>query len=282
MPLASKLTGLLEPRWRPFIYVTAATALSALALLAIPLLGVLAATFFMFAFPYWMGERRPKVLALAGAFVILLTGILLAAFLTWDLYQTPAPLQRSEDGILTGGTVDPVFGDAETTFTFRVTYTNTAPPKEPPRVNITSTFFSAGTTMNHSMVRLVPSDDSYDDGVAYVFSTRLPSKTHYFHFVVLLANDTWVVTSDALSPAANSRGPVNISPLAFFGGVAASLIPFLYLTVGIPLFLVITAYWWFGQAKKKRQRFVGRRKCPNCGEPWSLDDEACPSCGFRV
>jgi hypothetical protein len=272
----------MEPRWRPLVYLPVATALSLLTLVALPGLGIFAAVFFMFAIPYLLGERRPKVLAMAAAVMLLATGVSLVSFLTWESYQPYTPLQVSDDGVLTGGTVDPVFGDEETTFTFRVVYTYAEPPLEPPRVHITSTFFASRTTMNQTMVQEDPGDQTFEDGVVYVVSTKLPSSTHYFHFAVLLADGRWVVTSDAFSPTTNSRGPVNMPPLVFFGGVAAGLIPLLYMMVGIPLFLVIMAYWWFGKAKKKRQRFVRRRKCPSCGSEWPLEEKTCPSCGLKV
>jgi hypothetical protein len=244
-----RLSALLEPRRRPFVYIPTATFLSFVALLSLPIIGIFASVLFMFALPYWLGERRPKVLVMAAAVMLLATGLLAVTFLTWDSYQPYLPLQTSRDGVLTDGTVNPVFGDEETVFTFRVVYTNSEPPEEPPRVVVTSTFFASRTTMNSSMEQEDPSDSDFEDGVVYVLSTKLPSSTHRFHFVVLLANGTWVATSDAASGAGDSRGPVNTSPATFFLVVAASIIPFVYLMVGIPLLVIIAVYRRMSRAR---------------------------------
>ncbi|MEE9236564.1 MAG: hypothetical protein V3U52_02075 [Thermoplasmata archaeon] len=243
MPLPPQLAALLEPRRRPFIYIPAATGLSFLVLVAIPLFSILIAVFFMFAIPYWMGEKRPRNLVLAALVMLLATVIVLSSFFTWDLYRPHVPEQRSDGGILSAGTVNPVHGDADTTFTFTVLYTNSDPPSEAPRVSITSTF-STGTVMNETMELDDPSSLSYEEGVLYTFSTKLNSDAHYFRFAVLLADDTWVVSSDASSPAPRSRGPVNMPASTFFGNVAFGLISFTYLLIGIPLFLVIGIYAW--------------------------------------
>ncbi len=258
----------------------AAVTLSFLVLLSVPLLAIFIVIFFMFALPYWMGERRPRNFALAGLVMLLITGVALSMFLTYDSYRPFVPEQASDDGTLSGGTVDPVFGDADTIFTYRVVFKGADEPKEGPRVNITSTF-SLGTYMNETMVLENPEEANYQEGVVYVLSTKLPSDNHFFYFSVLRANDTWVVSSDASTAALNSRGPVNMSAAAFFGAVVASFVPFVYITIGVPLFLVILLYWFIGKRSRQRRAAAATRVCPSCGGEWPPGEEACPACGFK-
>ncbi len=260
MPLPPRLAKLLQPRRRPFIYVPAATALSFLALVALPILSIPIAMFFMFAIPYWMGERRPRRLFIAALVMLLTTAMAMTSFITWNLSRPLVPEQRSEDGILSAGTVGPLTGDADTTFTFTVRYTHVEPPKEPPRVNLTSTF-SAGQILNETMMP-DPDDLNYEDGVVYEYSTRLLPDAYLFHFAVLMANDSWVVTSDAFSSLRDSRGPVNLSPYALFGNIAISVVSFIYLVVGIPLLLVLAIYSWMARRRARRERGVQGEDSP--------------------
>lgn len=252
MALARRLARLLEPRRRPFIYVPAAAGLSALILVALPVLSIPVAIFFTFAVPYWMGEKRPRVLFLAALPILLVTALILTAFFTWDLYQPFEPEQRSPDGVLTQGTVSPVFGDAETLFTYRVVYTHAQAPAEPPRVNITP-LVPSDFLRNATMTPEDPGEVDYAGGVAYVYTARLEANAYQFHFVVLLQDATWSVASDVASPLPNSRGPVNVPALGFFGTVVATFVSFVFLAVGIPLFLVLAIYALVLRRRARRQ-----------------------------
>ncbi len=278
MPLLSSLADFLRRGWRPLLYVSLASGVSAVALIFVPFFGVLLAAAAMFGIAYLFGERKTRSLFFAAVAMLFLTAMALTGFVTWDAFRLDVPLQSSDDGILTEGTVDPIFGGAQTTFTFRVVYTHSEAPAEAPRVVLNS-IFSLGRTVNETMGSPSPTGD-YSEGVLFVFSTVLPSDVHSFHFVVLITDSTWVVSSDS-SGVTDSRGPINISAWSFFGLAAASRLLSVYLGVGIPLFLLLMTYWWVGEAKLKRGR-LPTRKCPVCGETWPFDEAACPNCGFKA
>ncbi len=257
-----RLARLLEPRRRPFLYIPAAAALSAFVLVVLPVLSIPVAIFFVFIVPYWMGEKRPRILFLAALPILLVTALALAGFFTWELYQPFEPEQRSPDGVLTQGTVSPVFGDADTLFTYRVVYSHAEAPQEPPRVNITPILLS-DFLRNETMVLEDPSDPDYAAGVVYVHAARLPADAYQFHFAVLLADDSWSVSADTASPLPDSRGPVNVPGTAFFGTVAFSFVSFVFLAVGIPLFLVLAIYALVLRRRARREALKAAQE----GEP---------------
>lgn len=214
------------------------------------------AVFFMFATPYWMGERRPRILFLASLVMLLITAVAVTSFFTLDLYQPQAAAQRSPDGVLSGGTVDPYSGDMGTEFTFKVLYTNAEPPLEPPRVDIASVF-SPETTINASLSPADPQNLDYVSGVLFAVTLKLPEAAHSFRFVVQLPDGTWVQSADAVTLTERSRGPINAPPLALFSSIFLSLAVFTYTLIGIPLLLVVAIY-----AFRRRRRRPGKEPPP--------------------
>lgn len=263
-----RLARLLEPRVRPFVYVPVAAGLSFLILLVLPVLSIPVAIFFVFIVPYWMGEKRPRYLFLAALPILMVTALALTGFFTWDLYRPFEPEQQSPDGVLTLGTVSPVFGDADTLFTYRVVFTDAQAPQEAPRVNITS-ILAPDFHRNETMVLEDATAPDYAAGVAYVHAVRLASDAYQFHFAVLRANGTWTVSTDIASPLQNSRGPVNVAGTALFGPVAISFISFVFLVVGIPLFLVIAIYAVVRYRRARREALLadGEEEPPEAPPP---------------
>lgn len=238
------LAAVQQPRWRPFVYLPAATVLTFLTVLGLGLLGALAAVFFVFALPYWLGERRPRSLAVALLAVVLLTGLLLAGFVAWDAYRPGALLQLSGDGVLSQGTVDPTHGEAATLFTFRVVYTFPEPPAAPPLVNVTSTFLGGSAVASLDLGLADPGPPRFEEGAPYEVTVQLDPGTHRFHFAVQLPDGRWVETVDVSGASFVPRGPVNLPPAAFLGLLAVGFLAFVLLAVGVPGLVVVAVYGW--------------------------------------
>ncbi|RTE11494.1 DUF1080 domain-containing protein [Paenibacillus whitsoniae] len=115
---------------------------------------------------------------------------------------------------LSGISVDHASGDVETAFTFNTTYTD-ADNEKP---------FSMELILDgvvHQMEAINPADNTYSDGKAYQFTTKLPVGVHSYYF------HTTDTTSNAVSSAVQS-GPVVSQELFssdFNNGTAAGWTP---------------------------------------------------------
>jgi endoglucanase len=104
---------------------------------------------------------------------------------------------------LTGGTVDAATGDSATDFTFGVTYTdadNQAP--------FTMELVLDGVV--RKMTAADPSDNTYTDGKAYTYTTKLPIGIHSYYF------HTTDTKTDAVSTALSTGPAVGDGPQTLF------------------------------------------------------------------
>lgn len=241
--MATRLRTLRDPRRRPLVYLPAAAALGFLVVLGLGIVGALLTVFFAFAFPYWLGERRPRTLALAALAVAVVVGLSLAGFATWDAYRAGTPLQTSVGGVLTEGTVEPAFGSEDTAFTFRVVYTYPGPPAAPPVVNVTTAFLGPAAVQTLAMDP-VQVDPTYEEGALYEATAVLGPGTHRFHYAVELPDGGWVETVDVSGAGYLPRGPVNLSPPTYLGLLAAGFLVFVLLALVLPAWIVVAIYRW--------------------------------------
>ncbi len=283
MGLAAALLDIRKSRWRFAAYIPLAVALGILLFLGLGLTSIWIMGFFVFAIPYWFGERRIRRLAGAALVILVATSLLVAFIFTlWNLGQTPT-LQDSPDSLLRDGQVSPYRGSSDSTlFNFTVVYAGGAAPLEGPLLNLSVTGATSSNRTLYPMVR----GEATTGGRLYFFTTRLPTSFYSYHFQIRDANGTWVATQQRSGGLADSAGPYTLGGPALFAAFAPSLLSYyLLFTFLIPpvVPLVLLLYWWGRQIKVRRERFLGIQrpgKCPDCGAAiLGADARECPVCG---
>ncbi len=281
--LASALLSVRKSPWRMAVFIPLTVALGVLLFFSLVGLSVIIMGFFLFAIPYWFGERRIRFILASALIALVAMALIVALVFTMVNLGQPPSFQDSPNSLLRDGQVSPYRGSPDATlFNFTVVYTGTGAPLDGPFLNLSTFNGGSVTRTNHSMSLA----GSGEGGRTYFYTSQLPSSVYSFHYAVRAANGTWVATLQRLGGAGDSAGPYTISGLSFFALLAPQII-YLYLLLSfvvppvIPLTLLL--YWWGRQARGRRERLLGLRKpdkCPDCGAAIvEAEAKECPVCG---
>ena len=284
------------------LYLLTASAIACVVILLMPVLA--------FVVPYWLGERKPRRLAV-NALPIFLVAILIAGAMSTQalLAQDRAvPIQSfpnfrsSPTMALSNGTVTPYRGDPSQPFTFRVKLTTTvdgAPPENfTVYLNLTIiTGLTAFDRPSHPMVYSPGNGSSNNtkNGTWYVAQENLTDSIYGYGFAVKDQGSNWTA-------AGPDFGPLTAPGTTFYGF-------FLYVTafsmiLPFTFYFVILFMWWYTvRARQTRARTTGGEvdipkektkpkpardekaakatafTCTNCGADVGETDEKCPKCG---
>ncbi|HKW43929.1 MAG TPA: zinc ribbon domain-containing protein [Thermoplasmata archaeon] len=287
------------------LYLLTVTAVACLALLLMPVTA--------FIIPYYLGERKPRHLAVNALPIFLIATLLASALLTNQLVvQNQAfPLRSFVDTsttpamVLSNGTVAPYHGSPGQTFTFRVLLKTPANSTASYSVYLNLTRVE-GITPHASGFAMVPVLVS--NGTWYQYNTTLGDSIYGYGFSATDNRRNWTFTS-------SDFGPLIASGYTFYG-------LFLYYT-GVSMLVPLTFYylimfmWWYSvrmrqsrtrmlegktdipkrKAKAKENKADEKAKalpsstegskstkvaaftCTNCGADVAESDVKCPKCG---
>jgi hypothetical protein len=280
MGLGRRMLAIKDSPFRAVVYLPAAVLLGVVLVLSLLQLGALFFAFFLFAIPYWFGDRRPRRLALFGGIGFLALVAILSLIIASLNLSSPPTLQESPNGVLKDGRVMPESGAADVTdFTFRIVYNATDFPLAGPTTNLTTRSFSGISVRQLNMTAA----SATPDGVEYVATTTLPEGLHAFHFAVQTSDGRWIVTRASQGLGFESEGPDTVSPVGYyFLHVAYILSPLLVFTL-VPFLFIVALYWWNRQVKERRRAFLkgsAKGDCPKCGAAITDGNATeCPLCG---
>jgi hypothetical protein len=257
---------------------------------------------FMFVIPYYMGEKRLRFFALLGVIVIFAGSVFLGLIYTEDArsYQVIEQESSDENNTITGGTITPGFGTADTPFRYTVTITTneTDLSRIHVYVNITDSVEhnSQSEITRYDLQESDSLDTNASDGKEYFVVAQLPEGIHFFHYAVSI-NGTWYDTL-YFDPLSNSHlkalGPINATFGTIFSLYFQTILIWMVFTT-ILYFIFVMMYWWLGKAKIERTKWDERLReagelepteakipefeCTNCGRPVHDDAIRCPHCG---
>src|SRR3989442_2524457 len=248
-------------------------------------LSVLFAGLIMLVIPYWLKERRIKVLALNGAVIFLVATLIFGVLFAQTLSgNDPLPVAASGfNAELTNGTVVPGRGapGAYYNFTARLTVGGAANvSRYAVWANLTTV---DGVDHPARMAAVDPLDTNLSDGKWYYANIPVDDKIYVFWFSVAVFNGT--DTSWFRSPW--QVGPITASYGTFLGFSLYYGAIYLILPVSF-YFIVLMLYWWTVRAKAERRRLGMTVEtestdsgfmCTNCGADVPADAKNCPKCG---
>lgn len=256
----------------------------------------------MFAIPYWLGERRLKVMALSALLVVLLNSFAIGALDTSNLlgYRVSTQNSGGEMPVISNGTVSPALGGENTVFNYTLTLTFAGAQVDETHVylNISEQQqYDPKRTRSYPMNETDPSDYNLTDGKEYYLNVRLKRNIHYFHFAANV-NGSWYDTlaHDAVAGDYSGIGPIN---MAFLDLYTLSLLStgIWMLFTSILFFIILMMYWWLGKARIERVKWRERLEkegllekealpeqvfCPKCHKPVSEYAKRCPHCGAVI
>lgn len=295
-------------RWVWVLYISL-TIPAVLLLMLVPYcLAPILAAFVIFGIPYLFGVRSVKTFLKAGTVIILITGILFGALITFFMFEQIYYFEERtvEDTQLVNGSVTPYLGNKATSFNYTVTYTGSEPETNVTvYVNITDAVGDYESS--------IPLKSS--NGLFYN-ETILDENIYYYRFAVHLHdNNTWIETDKEKY----GIGPITISFSSMLGLQIPQGILILFMNVGLFYYMVIILYWWRKSAQKDRMKILGAPKdeeeakaeeleeefseeeaegeevkkekdegkaeavgeysCTACGADVAADDNYCPKCG---
>jgi branched-subunit amino acid transport protein AzlD len=295
-------------RWVWIIYISL-TIPAVLLLMLVPYcLAPILAAFAIFGIPYLFGVRSVKTFLKAGTVIILISGILFGALITYFMFEQIYFFEERsvEDTQLVNGSVTPYLGNKATSFNYSVTYTGLEP-----ETNIT--VYVNITDPVGDYKRSIPLISS--NGL-YYNETILEENIYYYRFAVHLHdNNTWIETDEKK----DGIGPITISFSSMLGLQIPQGILILFLNAGLFFYMVIILYWWRKSAQKDRMKILGAPEgekeakaeeleeeiseeeaegeevkkeedkekaeargeysCTACGADVAADDNFCPKCG---
>ncbi len=286
--LRAKVEGVKELRYSILIYVGTIFLVSIWLLFVSPCFMNLLLPVFALLVPYkFYKEESLKKVLIAGVIAILIFNVTASAYRLNLLYNQPSSDLSLDDGSLSEGTVNPLYGNPQTRFNFTVKASeeimNSA--NHTIFVNIT---YSDPTTPTRNIAKSVKMERSTEDASVY-YAVENVSERIYYHNFALKENVSdnevnWRETEAAY-------GPVTIEKRAAFGyimGQQSLSSLFIYGIVGALL-------WW--KRKMDRSKEVstegledkeekledycqkcgalleGKKVCPRCGEEIEEVDE---------
>jgi hypothetical protein len=223
------------------------------------------------AIPYYMGFKGPKRFAYLGVFILLINTFVFGAVSTqraydydnyYSSFESMAKYVEPQSGgeNLTQGVVSPKSGDADTQFTFTVTYVNedNLPPLWVRVMLVDRPVANESAETPFSMNATNPLDTNYVDGAEFQLTTTLPAlkpigypewPNHFFYFVTRDANNTVADTAfreDDLTSF--GFGPMNAE--LFDQYWYCTVLAFNNMLFVIALyFLGVGMYWWLRKAR---------------------------------
>ncbi len=259
-----------------------------------------------FGIPYAFGVRSMKTFLKVGTVIILITGVLFGALLTYFMYEQVYYFEERTvgDTHLVDGIVTPYLGNDNTSFNYTVGYTGTEPP-----ANITVYVNITDVLGEHKKNISLKKANGF-----YYNETLLDENTYYYHFAVHLhANDTWVETEQGF-------GPITIPYSDMLGIQILQGVLVIFLNAGLFFYMVLILFWWRRNAKRDRMKSredletegeakaesreeeileeedegeegkegeeeegkeeeKGEYTCTSCGADVDADATECPSCG---
>jgi ribosomal protein L40E len=266
------------------------------------------------AIPYYLGFKGPKRFAILGAFILVTNSLAFGAVSTsraydyknyWGSYEAwtkyVEPLGHGQN--LSDGVVSPLTGDADTEFTYSVTYTNgnNLPPLSVEVIVSDNLLAENSQETAYPMAAVDPTDTNYTDGAEYEFTTTLPALSpvaypewpnHFFYFRTEDARNTVVDTAFRENNLTSyALGPMNAGLLDQYSySVIWSFYNMLFVIA--LYFLGVGMYWWFRQTRQRSSQWQERMEamqkeeisefeCDKCGADVPEDAERCPKCGAK-
>jgi ribosomal protein L40E len=315
MDLAEFKAKINETKWGFLFYLIPVTILSTFFYIVSGCFAYILIPLGALAIPYYMGFKGPKRFAIMGIFILITHTFAFAAVSTDRAYNYSSyygsiestakhvePLSGGDN--LTQGVVSPKSGDANTDFTFTVTYVNRAGNLTPVYVNlivVDRPVENESEEVVYAMNPTDPSDTNYWDGAEFEITIKLPASypigypewpNHFFYFETQDAGGT--ITDTAFRDEGITTygfGPMN----AQFGDqYSYSLV----LSMNNMLFMIalfymgVGMYWWLGKARQRSSQWqeridemkkeeISEFECDRCGADVPEDAEECPKCGAK-
>lgn len=268
--------------------------LSLLVASLIPLLGPLGCLVFgiipitMFVLPYWLKDRRPRVLAMNGLVIFVLASLIFAAIDTQAIASSdPVPVSTPGSGSLvslTNATVAPGRGPPNAAYNFTAHLTDRSGRNATAfavYVNLTKVEGLSAVSAPIAMRPVDPTDVDLRNGKSYYANVSVEDRVYFFWFSVTFVN----ATSTVWLQTPLQTGPVVTSVWTFFG--LSLYIAFQIMLLPILFYFVLVFLFWFPRRRRtpRTATAVAREKgetgfmCTHCGSDVPEDAERCPKCG---
>ena len=270
----------------------------------------------VFVFPYWIGERKARRLAVNALPVFLIAIVVAAAAYTQFVVSADRAIplqsfpgfQSSDTMALSNGTVTPYRANPSQPFTFRVELKTTVNGSASNyRVYLNLTQVSGITGVDLPGIGMVPSPGNNTTntkkGTWYETHQNLTDAIYAYSFAVWDNDTNWTLSGIDFGPITASWG-------AFYG----LIVYFVGTSMILPLifyYLILFLWWYTARTRQLRTRELGKTPeipkekpgtkaepvgkpksepsekaakaavytCTNCGADVGEDDEKCPKCG---
>lgn len=250
-------------------------------------LGIFLIPVLMFAMPWWLGDRKMKVLAVNGVVILFLSAFILAALDAQSAVSTTPSVLGTPAGpvSLSNGTVSPPRGPPTAFYTFNVTLkdtSNRSPSSFAVYLNLTWLVGIDAIGESYPMTGAVVGDNVTLDGKSYTVNRALDDHIYYFWFSMQTPNGTWIESTYTLGPMVTGYG-------SFFG--ISLYVGFLNMLIPVSFFYILLLLYWYTQRAKLERKRLGLPAartqavtdtgfmCTNCGADVPEDAEKCPKCG---
>lgn len=246
--------------------------------------GLILIPLMMIALPWWLKDRKVRVLAVNGIVVMVLASIFFAAILSQNLTsRVREPLEVSALGVsLTNGTVTPESGSPGATYSFTVDLkvgSGGVPASFPVYLNLSRSSALSFAAESFPMAPYDPANTNLSGGVRYVHNRTVDDGVYFYWFSVGAQNATgmsWLATGAELGPVVAGYG----SFFAFSLGFSVQ-----YMILPIIFYYMFVFLMWFTRrsraARGQRVETAGESgfMCTNCGSDVPADANRCPKCG---
>jgi len=250
-------------------------------------LGIFLIPVLMFAMPWWLGDRKMKVLAVNGVVILVLSAFILAALDAQSAVSTTPGVLGSPAAPLSvaNGTVSPPRGPPTAFYNFTVTMKDTSnrdPGSFTVYLNLTWLVGIDAIGQSYRMGAVDVGDNVTLDGKSYFVNRSLEDHIYYFWFSVQAPNGTWIESTYTLGPMVTGYG-------SFFG--ISLYVGFLNMLIPVSFFYILLLLYWYTQRAKRERKRLGLTAaraeavtdtgfmCTNCGADVPETAEKCPKCG---
>jgi ribosomal protein L40E len=278
------------------------------------------APLFMLGMLWSVNVRRVRHLLVIGAVATVFFSAILAVFLVTSLQHVEPQNALSEDGETLVGTLSPLYGGPDTTFSFNLTValTNNTTTVDNANVIIFKLGQSGGKEFNYSMV----STDSYTENVSgtmtwyynYTYVTVIATPINQFLFRANVSGE-WIQAGkyNDLGDVYFLQGPVYKDSWAVASPILPNAYEYGFIYVFGPYAIVLGMIWWTRRARRMRQKQLEKWEqehakadeekpkevskvpslatamgkeddsfvCSECGADVPADAQVCPKCGEK-